>query len=346
VILCQKKPFIVSYEFNVIHQVVQGSLYPLYFPTETSEQAHFYQQLIEIPDTCTKQIHAKFGQFAELPLPIEALEVRLLDHYHPPAFIALNHKVKVNNTQVGEVLLENVLRQLSLRLDSVIEWYHWQDENQQRHLELYSNFALDTLGFEEKRYHFYQRLFIEQVNIIKQRMLQHIHQVPSWKKAQKYVQDHHQTLLTYAAQVIKHLENTDLQMYSFSGDYTLPDVFKHIFLCLQGLIGFIEQQFSQYLNLANNTPNYDAFPGEEKIKTSLSVAQLALLIRLFREVDIFPEQNQNNIFRRLSGILSSTHQEAISDISLRGKFYQHDRHTISVLKDKVIAMLNYLNKIS
>src|SRR5690606_11330362 len=110
-------------------------------------------------------------------------------------------------------------QQLSLSFESVIEWYHWQDENQQVHLELYANYALDTLNFEEKRYHFYQRLFIEQATIVQQQMLQYIHQVSSRKNAQKYVQDHQQTLLTYATQVMQQLEGSDLQMYAFSGDY-------------------------------------------------------------------------------------------------------------------------------
>ena len=256
----------MSYEFNIIHQVVQGSLSPLYFPTETSGQSQFYRHLLEAPDSCTKQIHASFGQSANQSPVIEASEIRLLDRYQPPVFVALNHEVQEYDKQVGEVLLDKVLGQLSLNFDSVIEWYHWQDENGQVHLELYANYELDTLSFEEKRYHFYQKLFIEQVNIIQQRMLQYIHQVASRKKAQKYVQDHQQTLLTYTTQVMQHLEETDLQMYSFSGEYTLPDIFKHIFLCLQGLIGFIEQQFSQYLNLANNATYHDLSLSEEKIK--------------------------------------------------------------------------------
>ncbi len=501
----------MSYEFKIIHQVVHGSLSPLYFPNETLGQAQFYKHLLEVPDACTKQIHARFEQSVEQNPTIEAIDIRLLDRYHPPVFVALNHGIQEYDKQLGEELLGKVLGQLALNFESVIEWYHWQDENQQVHLELYANYALDTLSFEEKRYHFYQRLFIEQASIVQQLMLQYIHQVPSQKKAQKYVQHHQQTLLTYASQIMQHLEDTDLQMYTFFGNYSLSDVFKHIFLSLQELSSFIEQQFSQYLNLTSSVPfhhrvqiasnisgqlttvqkaleqsdidqtlqgilsvffakikalphekasylqlqryqqllqglekivnedylseeklvhvllslnyNSDGFvewfinrlkiklevketteekleilyyyqksckqslvqrnisfqsenlnfdhrilgwikeeiaylekkpslttpdlaPIEEKIKTTLSVAQLALLVRLFREVEIFPEQNQNNIFRRLSAILSSTNQEAISDVSLRGKFYQHDRHTISVLKDKVIAMLNYLNKVS
>src|SRR5690606_20418991 len=140
-------------EFNIIHQVVQGSLSPLYFPTQISEQAHFYQHLLEVPDTCTKQVHTQFGQSAKQNPTIEAIEIRLLDRYHPPVFVALNHEVQEYDKQSGEVLLDKVLQQLSLSFESVIEWYHWQDENQQVHLELYANYALDTLNFEEKRYH-------------------------------------------------------------------------------------------------------------------------------------------------------------------------------------------------
>ncbi|MDF9799086.1 hypothetical protein OKW21_004349 [Catalinimonas alkaloidigena] len=501
---------IVSYELNIIHQVVQGSLSPLYFPTEPSEQARFYKHLSEVPKTCARQIHARFGQSEDQSLSVESLDIKLLDRYRPPVFVALNHKVQVYEQQAGEVLLDMVLQRLSLASESIIEWYHWQDESGSVHLELYAYYPLDSLSFEERRYHFYQKLLIEQVALVQQKMLNYTFQAASKDVAQKYVQDHQQTLITYARHLMEQLGDTDLLMYTFSGEYSLPDISKHIFLGLQELIGFIEKQFAQYIDIHAAVPYHDhiqilnhlsgqlntvqnalaqsevdpslhgilsgffvkikglahqkasylqlrkyqqllqglekivnerhfneeelttvlishnfddeSFVGwfidrlkvkldiqqtkseklgilyyyqkfckqlpvqyslqtenisanerilgwlreeiaylekypslvseplltinDEKVKTNLSVAQVSLLIKLFLEVDLFPEQNQNNIYRRFSEILSSTQQEEVSAKSLKAKFYQHDQHTISILKDKVIAMLNYLNKIS
>lgn len=84
----------------------------------------------------------------------------------------------------------------------------------------------------------------------------------------------------------------------------------------------------------------------KKVKTSLTVPQLALWLRLSSEVGIFPRQNLSNLCRQFSRILHSSGQETLSAESLRGKYYQPDERSIGVLKDKVIAMFNYLNQLA
>jgi hypothetical protein len=268
---------IVSYELNIIHQVVQGSLSPLYFPTEPSEQARFYNHLSEVPQTCARQIHARFRQSEDQSLSIEFLDIRLLDRYRPPIFIVLNHEVQVYDVHAGEVLLDLVLKRLSLASDSVFEWYHWQDESGSVHLELYAYYPLDSLSFEERRYHFYQKLLIEQVAMVQQRMLQYIHQVPSRKKAQKYVQDHQQTLITYAGQLLAYLDDEEEKVYGFSGEYNLPDVFKLIFLSIEELILFIEQKFVQYLDMHGYISYHNSLISKTELLKKYNAIQAALL---------------------------------------------------------------------
>lgn len=85
---------------------------------------------------------------------------------------------------------------------------------------------------------------------------------------------------------------------------------------------------------------------KKKVKISLTVPQVALWLRLGSEVGIFPKQDITNLCRQFSRILHSVGQDALSGGSLRGKYYEHDTRSIAVLKDKAIAMLNYLNQLS
>ena len=403
-----------------------------------------------------------------------------------------------------------VLEHLALSREAVLDWYHWQDEQQQLHLELYARCLLAALTPEERRYHYYQWLLLEQVGIVQQRMLAYVHQATSRKKASKYVQDHQQALLTFTSQVLQYLDEESPQVYTFTGDCGLPDVYRLIFMSLEQLISYVEEHFLQYLDttapapyrrrvlqfasltkqldtlesflqqssietallkvleepfeqirqlhqrevsyrqlhyyqkllqalealvaeqptlteelvvallfrLNFNSPAFlqwltgeiaqrlattdaveekrsllyyyrkhykqlllqpeDAYQygqaaideqilawiseeiryweqepitqhtlansesSNQRIKTTMTVAQIALLLRLFREVNLFPRQNQANVFRQFSSILYSLKQEEVSADSLRGKYAQHDSHTIDVLKEKVIAMLHFL----
>jgi len=85
---------------------------------------------------------------------------------------------------------------------------------------------------------------------------------------------------------------------------------------------------------------------EKKVKISLTVPQIALWLRLGSEVGIFPEQDITNMCRQFSCILQSVGQKALSGESLRVKYYGYDARSIIVLKDKVIAMLNHLNRLA
>ncbi len=79
----------MSYEHNIIHQVVQGGLSPLCFPAEISGQVQFYQHLLKAPETCLKQIHAKFGRSTEMPPSIQNSILHGLAHKEGKGFIKI-----------------------------------------------------------------------------------------------------------------------------------------------------------------------------------------------------------------------------------------------------------------
>ena len=166
------------------------------------------------------------------------------------------------------------------------------------HLELFAQYPLDALTAEECRYYFYQCLLDEQAATIQESMVQHVHHTSSRKEVRKYVQDHQQDLLTYASEVLGHLNEVQAPIYAPVEDYSLPDVYRLIYSNLEALMDFLEQQFSQYLDQTAKVAGIvDPAPLErpsDKIKTNLSVPQIALLLRMFLDpkVDIFPKQNR------------------------------------------------------
>nr|WKN38682.1 hypothetical protein K4G66_08200 [Tunicatimonas sp. TK19036] len=501
----------MPYALTIIQQVVRGPLSPLSFPENALKLPRWYQLLTSLPTTCTKQIHVQFAQ-THPEISIDSSQIRLVDSSQLPSFLAFQHQVQPVDNVSGEVLLTGVLHHYSLATEAVKEWYHWQDEQGQGHLELYAAYALDTLSFEEMRYVYFQQLLQEQVASVEHLMVETVHDTQSAKKAEKYVQDHQQVLISLSDQVLIHLAEESHQLYTISEQYSLVDVYKLIFRSLEALMVMLEQQFAQYLDasaplpyrhrvvqtfqlnerlealqavldgspmnqdlltvleglfteiqqLAQKPTTYEQlryyqrlvqeleaftqqktvtdesllsvllhmnfnspamrqwlvkhlqnqldtqenrqqplsllyyyekwyhqqpvpqglaydpmgpalqqhilswikeeiryrekradvpFPATEssvsqdKVKTNLSVAQIALLLRLCSEVGIFPEQNLSNLCRRFSSILHSLKEEDISAESLRGKYYEHDRRSVQVLKEKVIAMLNYLNQL-
>jgi hypothetical protein len=500
----------VSYELGVIQQIVQGNLSPLYFPLDASKLSGWYQYLSHAPTHCTKRVHAQFGVNADQSFYVDTLQSYLVDKYHPPVFVAEHHQVRPYEEIAGETLLSEVLGRLSLTKEALIEWYHWQDETGRLHLEVYVRYPLDALTPEELRYCYFQQLLAEQKEKVQQQIAQFVHQTSSKKKATKYIQEYQLALLNYCEQLLQQLDAPYQQIYTFSGEYNFPDVFKLIFRELEEVLGYLERQFPHYLDLSAfipyrlqvvqgfsldkqwegveqplqqssldksllkvvrqslgtvkdltkqpisyqqlhyyrrllqelerfvkedslsdesvtallfrlnfNSPTFTTYlvsqlqdrleaqetlaervnllyyyrkyyrqlpvqkayayqpldpsvdqtilswiaeelvylqevgdvPAIEdkerllRVKTSLSVPQIALLLRLFSEVGIFHKQNKTNIFRRFSRLLATDRKEEISHKAIKDRYYHPDRTTITAVKDKVIAMLNFLNSL-
>lgn len=273
----------MSYSLKLIHQVVEGNLSPLYFPPDATTQANWYQYLSQAPDHATKQIHARFEVSDAEEASIAALQMRLLDRFHPPVFLEEGHQVQQYEQIAGEVLLNLVLQKLSIAAEAVTEWYHWQDEKGQVHLELYADYPLKALSFEEKRYHFFQRLMLEQVAQTRQVMLDNLHETSSTKAAQKYAQDHQRALLNYAHQILAKLEDIGAQVYPFSGEYILPDVFRHIFLDIEELLHFVEQKFASYLDKETYFPYRDLLITSAQLTEQLKAFKASLKISAVSE---------------------------------------------------------------
>ncbi|QJB35500.1 hypothetical protein HF324_31045 [Chitinophaga oryzae] len=90
--------------------------------------------------------------------------------------------------------------------------------------------------------------------------------------------------------------------------------------------------------------SYDHLPDELrrwkdfKIKTPLSVAQLANLIKLFVDKRIFVNENKKEVLDFLAFFFSSTKQNNISPASLRKNFYNDDAGVSKIVRGLLIDM--------
>ncbi|MGD1894607.1 MAG: hypothetical protein ACFB15_28945 [Cyclobacteriaceae bacterium] len=491
---------------RVFRAVVGGNLSPLYFTTNALEQPSWREPPLRIPKEVIQKIYVPFTQ-TQPELVLGKIEQRILTPSQLPAFLALNHSVRPYEEVSGETLLDFALKQLTIPLKAVQQWYHWQDESGKVHLELYAEFAVETLTQEELRYAYYQQLLREQSQTVREQLLAMVHGAASAKKGRKLLQDHQRALITLSEQVLTRLEENPEKVYTLSNLYTLPDIYKLIYQHIETLLLFLEEHLGAYLDLSVTVPyrrrlqaqqelepiveriltelslpaellavldepfgeikalkassvtyrelyyleqlvqtldqaadlteelvlstlfqinfnssvllhylvdqlsdaiqqaetpqqaqhvlhqarqQFQAWAGSEtqayrpgyppihqqllrwiedelayrekkgvviatehqeedtstKVKTSLTVPQLALWLRLSNEVGIFPKQNLSNLCRQFSRILHSSGQETLSAESLRGKYYQHDERSIGMLKDKIFGMLNYLNQLA
>ena len=110
------------------------------------------------------------------------------------------------------------------------------------------------------------------------------------------------------------------------------------------VLAWINEEIA-YLREVGEVPERSKGESLPRIKTNLSVPELSLLIRTLFEVEVLPDQTKANVYRHFSQVFDSVGKEEVSSNTLRNHQYQPSRHTISELKSKVIAMMNFLNSL-
>ena len=92
-------------------------------------------------------------------------------------------------------------------------------------------------------------------------------------------------------------------------------------------------------------PSKTELEPEEKIHTSLSVAKLALLIRLMVIDKIITNRVVAQVLRIIVRMTTTLQRENIAFGSLETKYHNPDRGTISAVKDMLFRWINILNKL-
>lgn len=99
-------------------------------------------------------------------------------------------------------------------------------------------------------------------------------------------------------------------------------------------IGYQKETFTSYDYLSDELKRWKDF----KIKTPLSVPQLANLLKLFVDKGIFVNENKKEVLDFLAFFFSSTKQNNISPASLRKNFYTDDAGVSKMVRKLLIDM--------
>ncbi len=81
-----------------------------------------------------------------------------------------------------------------------------------------------------------------------------------------------------------------------------------------------------------------------KIIVDTSVSQLALLIRLLKEIQLIKNKNLTGVFEFFSSYFETKGSADLSPGSFRSKFYKTDENTKSFIKETLIKLLNQVQK--
>lgn len=122
--------------------------------------------------------------------------------------------------------------------------------------------------------------------------------------------------------------------------YTMqPPLRRQLVSWLQDEIHFYEQE-----QLHLQVPVTGTNPGN-KIHTSLSVPQLALLFRLMKEEKLITNHNQSELLKVVSASFTTANKEQFSYGHLHGTFYKIEAHTKRSVYDLLIRLLHQSKKI-
>lgn len=103
---------------------------------------------------------------------------------------------------------------------------------------------------EEARFHYYNILMEEEVACIKSSLNREVFSLPSAKEIALYVQNHQSVLETLIGILFELLGKKDRQrVYAISKAYSIGDIYKKAYGCLDQLLGHIERHFTKYLDV-------------------------------------------------------------------------------------------------
>ena len=91
-------------------------------------------------------------------------------------------------------------------------------------------------------------------------------------------------------------------------------------------------------------PKKEEQSNEKKIHTSLSVAHLALAVKLLIDSKVITHTNSSELIRMVARSFRTDRQEIISEESLWNKSYSFESTTVTKVKDQIVELLNLVRK--
>jgi hypothetical protein len=115
----------------------------------------------------------------------------------------------------------------------------------------------------------------------------------------------------------------------------------------QDVLRAIEHQISLYTTpaLPEEKSAHSVMKPQQLLHTPLSVAQLALLLRIMVDAGAIECTNQTLLLKIIANSFTSKRAAVISPASLRVKYYDTDPASVQIVKGYVIRMMNNLQRI-
>jgi hypothetical protein len=121
--------------------------------------------------------------------------------------------------------------------------------------------------------------------------------------------------------------------------FAAPPLYKNKPAFIQVIHTHINLHIRSLTTSIHSTPPLTSLP---LITTGLSVAQLAVFIKLLFDQGIIQHSNQKELLRLAATIFKTSRATAISQESLRNKYYSPDPAAISIVKDYLFGMIKIL----
>jgi hypothetical protein len=112
------------------------------------------------------------------------------------------------------------------------------------------------------------------------------------------------------------------------------------------VLSALQHQLQKHaVKMTSSSAPPDVQPSRQQVlHTPLSVAQLALLVRLLVDAGAIECDNQTLLLKVIANSFTSKKAAQISPRSLRIKYYDTDHASVSIVKDYVIRMMNTLQR--
>jgi hypothetical protein len=148
--------------------------------------------------------------------------------------------------------------------------------------------------------------------------------------------------LEYLSRTLKELNQTQIKP-SFALKPKRDSLKDILSKWLEEEIHFIEKKQQLTLMMPPGVQRFENL-NDFKVKTTLSVPQIAYLVRILKDTGIITNDNKTDLIRFFSKYFSSVNNENISQESLRSKFFAYERSTVTHIQRVLTKLMDHSKK--
>ncbi len=167
-----------------------------------------------------------------------------------------------------------------------------------------------------------------------------------------YVKNRRQAIIVWIHYAMKCLPEEAVEtIYSNEGTPSIINLWKTIYVRLEGIKYFLEEHYGTYLK-EPDTPATAAglhkadidCEDQDKVQMNMSMPQIGFLLRLLVDMLILKPKANTILFRIVTRNFKTAKQEQMSEESLYKKFRYPDRVAVLATLDLLFALINHIKK--